>query len=45
MIKKTICQFLQGLKEAVEVHLIIITPPDNIFVYYIIVSLQDVTIS
>ena len=44
MIKQPICQFLECFEKAIQVHLIVVTSSNNIFVYYVVMCLQDVTV-
>lgn len=44
MIVQSIGELFEGLKEAVQVHLVVITPSDHVLVDNIIMSLQDVAV-
>ena len=45
MIIKPVCKLFQSLEKAVKVHLIIIAPTHYIFIDYIIMSFQNMTVS
>lgn len=44
MVEQAVGQFLQRLKEAIEVHLIIVAAANNVLVNYVIMRLQNVVI-
>ncbi len=44
VVVETVRQFFQGLEEAVEVHLVVVTAANHILVDYVIVRLHNVTV-
>ena len=44
MIVEAISQLLECLEEAIEIHLIVITPPYDVLVYYVVMGLQDMAV-
>jgi hypothetical protein len=44
VIEEPIGQLFQGLKKAVEVHLIVVTPTNHILVYYVVVGLKNMAV-
>lgn len=44
MIVQPICQLFERLKEAVQVHLVVVTSPDHVLINYIVMRLQNVAV-